>query len=573
MSGDARVTIDGDASGLTRALALGANSVRDFGNSVTSALGPLKSLMDVPLQQGRINFAGQAAQVREFEASSARLATSMGRDLQQVRGALDATGISLGKRPQEVAAWASEVGKLTYNFGGAANALKGISGLAALTGRSTDAYRGLAVELANVGKVGGDTTDVIGSLATQAEMLGNKGGVAAFADQVEGLTDTISRFSRSATADFLAVTALAGTLGKNLAAKGDYAGAGRAAGGALGVVQSDPRRWERYLHKTLMDENGQIQAKEMPQIMHDIIQKAIKERGVGGARRVLMQSSNFGNEGGASMMNAYLRGDLEPGKIAALAKAGPSGAPQAALARYLGTDAGKRDTAEATLAVSSEKLLGSASLLGKAADALQRFAASNPVTSSMATAGVSAGIGSALGGLVKAGGKGGLARAAATIGSGAAASIGIVTGGVIAGGLGGALLAHEWSKAQDERYEAQERAASAEQANKNKLAQMQTDRKKKIAALEAQGVSHGMAVYQTDLPGAGAAFRAGGGASSSGGGSPAAQAAAATERGSKDIVDAIKQSRQITIINATGGPIEVAGQGQQSSAAGNQSGG
>src|SRR5262249_19085061 len=142
-----------------------------------------------------INFASQHAAVKEFEGATARLAVASGRDLESVRAGFEATGKSIGKRPGEVAAWASEVGKLTYNFKGAGEAIEGLSGLAAETGRSVEDYRGLAITLGSVGKVAGDTGHAVGVIVAQSEKLGVQGGPAAFADQIEALGDTISQFS------------------------------------------------------------------------------------------------------------------------------------------------------------------------------------------------------------------------------------------------------------------------------------------------------------------------------------------------------------------------------------------
>lgn len=551
MAEDAIVSVGGDVSGLTRALGQAGNQLRDFSNSVSSALGPLKNLLDVPMQFGRVNFAGQMAQVREFEASSARMAVAMNSDLGDVRKSLESTGIALGKRPQEVAAWVAQVGRLTGSYTNAEKALRGVTSLAALTGQTADDYRGLAVELANVGKSGGDSSKMIGQLVAQSEQLKNAGGIPAFIDQVQGLEGVISRFAVKSSADFAKVTALAGELGRGL----NPEAAQRVQQTALGAIASDPIRWQRYLHRSIMDKHGQVA--DPTKVMADIVAKTKKQFG-SNAEHVLQY--NFGAETGAAMFNADYK------RAGALGGVAPSAKPDAALRTLLGTDAGKRMTAEAKLMESSDKLLGSSTLLGRAADALQQFAAGHPVASSMATAGAGAAAGSLFSGATKAmTSKGGLVKAAA----GAGGSAVITAAGIAslaAAGVGGYYLASEWDKEQDKRWEAQKGAASAEQGNKNNNAQLQAQRKRKIAQLEAAGVAHGQAVYMTDLPGAGAAYNAprAGTASNALGGFSQEQV--------QKIVDAISQKQPITIVNQTGGPIEVAEQGRQSSAAGQQSG-
>ena len=314
---------------------------QDTGSAIMTSIGTasrqiIGDLSSVVTAHGKVNFSAQASSVRDFEGASARMAVSMGRDLEQVRKSLEATGAAIGRRPAEVTAWTSEVAALTYNFEGARDAQKGLAGLAAETGRSVDDYKGLAVELAVIGKVGGDTADVIGVITAQAKKLGVQGGVAAFADQIEALSDTIPQFSTKSTADFEKVTALAGVLGKGL----NQHTAERVQQQAMGTIAADPMRWERYLGRNLMDEHGQIPAADLPKIMHDIVEKT--KHGFGSrAKRVLQQ--NFGPEAGAAIFNA----DYSDVDKAAVLPASKKSAQ--ALKDYQATDAGKRDSAAVAL--------------------------------------------------------------------------------------------------------------------------------------------------------------------------------------------------------------------------------
>src|SRR5581483_5312797 len=243
---------------------------------------------------------------------------------------------------------------------------------AAETNRSVEDYRGLAVVLGTVGRVGGDTSQVLGVLAAQAEQPGRSGGIAAFAQQIEGLGDVISRFAVGSERDFLRITALASALGRGLSP----AAAGRVQQSAFGAIASDPLRWERFLGKKITDEHGQVEHPE--EVLAQITEK-VKKRYGSNARRVLML--NFGAETGAAMFNADF------GAAAKASGLAPStGAAQAQKA-YLETDAGKREVAEAELAKSSIDLMGSSTKLGAAADKLQQWAAHNPIsTTILATA-------------------------------------------------------------------------------------------------------------------------------------------------------------------------------------------
>jgi hypothetical protein len=377
MGKDAQVTVGADASAVAQAMGSAKESVKDAARSIKDSFGEaLKSvstgLSNVALSQGQINFAAQHQSVRDFEASTARLAIATGRDLGQMRNDIERTGVAIGKRPQEVASWAQAVGKLTFNMQGATEGMKGMAELAALTGRSVDDYRGLAVELGTVGKVSGDTSRAVGLIVAQSTALGKEsvGGPAAFAGQVEALSDTISHFAVDADEDFMKVTAAAAVLGRGLS---DVA-ARRVQQTAFGSIAGDPMGWSRFLGRDVTNDNGQVEHPE--KVLQQITEKIKRVYGKDSKRMLQLQ---FGAETGAALNKA------DWSKASELAGLSPSTKAAEALGGFKGTDAGKREVAEAELAISSRNLMGSASALGRAADALQNFAAHNPILSTLGT--------------------------------------------------------------------------------------------------------------------------------------------------------------------------------------------
>jgi hypothetical protein len=91
------------------------------------------------------------------------------------------------------------------------------------------------------------------------------------------------------------------------------------------------------------------------------------------------------------------------------------------------------------------------------------------------------------------------------------------------------------------------------------------ERKKKIAAAEAGGMSHGMAIFSVDHPDS----AAGGGAGGAGG----AKAAAGNKALAAEVGAAVKASmKEVKLqVNFPNGPQEIAESGRQSQAAGNMS--
>lgn len=574
MSEDASISVGANASAAERVAAVMKTTWRDLGDSIKSSIGGaaravLADLASIATAQGKVNFTSQHQQVREFEGATARMATAMRRDLEGVRASVESTGHAIGKRPGEVAQWADSVGQLTYDLGGAADAMKGMSGLAADTGRGVESYRGLAVTLSTVGHVAGDTTHAVGVLQAQADMLGTKGGVAAFADQIDALRDTVSNFAVSSEADFSKITALAAELGKGLSPQA----AGRVQQSAFGAVAADPLKWERYLGHGIMNKEGHVE--DPSKVLQEITEKTRRRYGKD-ARRVLQL--NFGAETGAAMDNADYK---EAAKAAGL---GPSDKPAAAQSTLNNTDAGKRNIAEADADISARKMSGSATALGTAADKLQKFAASYPILSTALTTGVTMGMGtlaSTLGSHIATmmGGKGaggavGGAVDLATKGiGGVGAAIPVIGAGLAGVGVG--MAAGELIMGSDENIynDAVHNKTGEDKKNDSRTASLKSVRDRVRAAKGAAALPGGVTVSEEDTQLARNAAS----------GSQEAVAALASKIHSegaseKDaqiiaraVAEAVKSGMKgVQIVNASGGPVNMSENGAQSSSAGSQ---
>lgn len=229
----------------------------------------------------------------------------------------------------------------------------------------------------------------------------------------------------------------------------------------------------------------------------------------------------------ASVTNAFKGAALNKAdwkKAEKLMNAGPSSSPADALAKMQGTDAGKAATADATLAASSRALLGSSTELGKAAAALQQFAAGHPVASTVGA--------TAAGTLLSGAGAGAIKGAATGAKSllGGAASAGV--GGLAVGAMIGGYL------------------------DENDTFGQQAGRDKKLAA-----ASKNTSVWQEAAKTKREVVAHGG-----------------SQVDAKAIADAIvaglaKAKINAMITNATGGPIEVANNQASSGAAGSQGAG
>lgn len=546
---DAEVKVGADVSEVEQAAGKMREAFREASADLVGSIGgaaksAITSLTSVATSAASINFHAQHEQVRAFEAETARMSVAFGKNLGDVRSGLMQTGMELGKRPQEIAAWVNSVGQLTYRFDDAAQSAKAFGELSAKTGRSLDDYRGLAMSLGQLGVKGKDVSGVLGTMVAQADALGNDGGIAAFADQVEAAGDAMTHFAARGGDGIKEMTGLLATLGKGL----DNVTAKRVQQGALNALMSDPRGWERYVgHHIIDDKTGKIN--DPAKVFQEIYAKTARRYKDPETFRAVMLN-NFGPELGTALMRAGKSGDFT--KVADVAKLGPSNVLPEANKALLGTDAGKRMQAEAELAKSSMELFKSSSMLGKAADALQNFAAKNPVTSTVG-AGVAGAIGAAgtgaVGKLVVGKIMGG--AAGTEMAAGGAATLGVLgTGLAIAGSAGvglygGYKLGNYLSDKYEEKVGSKETAAELSAADQE-TARLKAIRDKKRAERGWAPISNGS---QESAPAPGMGMN------------------------QKSIEDAVQRGAsqaRFTIINATGGPIGVANQSAQSGSAGNQ---
>lgn len=456
-----------------------------------AARGVIGSLTSIATSQASVNFSAQREQVKAFESSVAHFAVAAGQDLSKISADFEATGLAIGKRPQEVAAWSTAVGKLTYNLNGTTDSMRSMSALAAKTGRTVEDYQGLAVQLGRMGVEGKNTADVISNMQGAAESFGTIGGVAALAGQFEALGDMITFVSGNADKAAMSMTNFIAGLTTGL----NSANAQRVGGAAVGYLQQNGRAVERYLHREIMDKHGHVPNEDMGKIYQDMYKKSQSH---GKGQRAFLINT-FGPELGSEVYNQGKEGRL--GKDIAI----PSGAAslESAEKKLLATPAGKRDIAEAQLAISAGDLLKSSSALGKAADMLQAFAAKNPFVSSMGAAVggkvaefagtkalkfVAGKVGAGgLGAIEATAGAAGMAVSAAAIATSAIALVGVgALGGI---GYFGAKAYQAGNTADKQRSEGAQYTLDIESKK--------VIRKEGMAQLEMSGKSHNDAVLIT----------------------------------------------------------------------------
>ncbi len=527
--------------------------------------GIVSDLGHVVTVAGTISFASAAERVRAFEDATARMGVATGSNVEIIRARFERLAEETATKPEEIAAWTSQVGRLTYSYDGATKAVESMQEEALESGRTLGELAPLTVTLQTIGKASGDVGRALGVINAQAEAFRTIGGPTALKDQIVSLSDVTSHFAIQAEGDFARVTALIAGLGKGLAP----VAAGRVQQQALSSVAADPLRWERYLGHSVTDEHGQVA--DPTRVLREIVEKTKRRYGTH-ARRVL--ELNFGAETGAAMFAA------DWGEIDRVGKVQPAPS-KGALAAFKATDAGRRAVDAAKKDAAMRAAVGSESVVGHVANAVSHLAADHPIATAV---GAQVGMG-----LVKTGartlagvlGGGGAAAGGGAAGAGAAAGQAAAgAGSGILGRVAGTLLGapaqaaiwqatsiYDWAKASHELSVARpqiiaETAAPLAAQRANRARQLVTtwaesetigEWKKKAPSELAQAaydpalnaVARGLVEGQMDMKDL-----------------PADMAAA--------VAEALRGSQlQVTIINASGGPVEAV-QDEKGSGAGAQ---
>lgn len=393
---------------------------RDAGGAVRDAVqGVLNDVAHVVTAAASINFAASVSQVHQLEAATDRMGVASKRSIESVKDSVNQLSTKINELPNQTQAWVASVGKLTYNYEGAATAAEGAAQYAALIGDTVQDVAPLVVTLEELSGNAGKSGDLLKVMVQQAKELGTVGGPRAVGEAVEHLRGQLSQL----TGDAKQYTALVAGFG----GKGQFTPQQRerALGAVMSRVESNPEGFERFLGHKITDEFGHV--KDITGVMKELADYARKGRG-----QRLRSEFTFGKEATAGLLYT----DFEAVRRAE--SAGRASDAEHALNRLIETPSGQRRANEIKKAQAMQEVVGNGSAIGDASDWLGKLAGDHPILAglgaslgaSLVAKGAGAGMG-ALGKLVT-GGK-------AAVEAGAAASAPAaegVAGGGLATGLG-----------------------------------------------------------------------------------------------------------------------------------------
>lgn len=389
---DAEITVGADASAVEHAFAAVKIAGQKASESLKEGFGSaardiVNNLADVATASGKVNLQAQHESVKSFEAATAKMAVATGADLEKMRAQFETTGLAIGKQPAEVAKWSNSVGQLTYNVGGAAEAMKGMAELAAEAGRNVDDYISFAVVLKNVGGAANDSSDMIATLHAQAEKFNVPGGMAAFTDQIKGMSELLSHFPKEKFTEITVGMA-------NIAAhSANPQQAQRVQQQIFSTLTGDAFKLSHQLGlkmSDITDEHGQIKNPE--EMVRQVVQQQIRKHGREEAKRTLMLPGYLGAEAGAIAFESYANQTVAAPHPAAITDEQRKTQGEF-LEKQHATDAGKREKDEAQAAITARKMSGSHTATGWISDKLGHLASEHPLLTTIGQTGAAGALG------------------------------------------------------------------------------------------------------------------------------------------------------------------------------------
>ena len=288
--------------------------------SVASSLGQLgQDAIRVVTAVNNLNLAGKVDEVRALDLAVQRMGTAGAGDVGQLQAQFTALGKATNQSELAVQALGLSLGKATYDMQSAIAAQKGLGEQGILTGRAPQEMQALGAALHNVLGVTGDTTEAIGKLNAQAQLLGTIGGPAAFADTFTALAPTlaqsVSQLDGAREKAHAFVSAITAGMRPERAASGGA--------GVLSALQGNYFDLNYTLGYDILDENGQV--RDPAKVIRDLDANA-KKRGLSGYQRRQAYRSMFGVEMGSRLFGAMERGELSEEALEEITGVSPSGA-------------------------------------------------------------------------------------------------------------------------------------------------------------------------------------------------------------------------------------------------------
>ena len=332
-----------------------------------------RDLGGVVLQSTKLDFAAARAGAVRFEEDVTRIAVASGQGARDLEGKYRQLGESLGEQPQAIASFATQLGRLSYDFRGAEDAARGFRRESIADGRSLDSYLYLGTILRQNFGITGDVTDALGRLRAQAEDLRTIGGPAALKDQLASLGPVLSRLGGLSEETLPKFTGFLGALGKGYGP----AAAQRVQQSLLGDVTNNVRGYERalgYRVGELTDDKGQLKQELLPEITERLRSYVLRRAGGDKQRARTTLAYRIGPESAAAVLS-FDRAEAER-----LSKVAPSQEAQRRESAFSATATGRRLAAEARKNIELQRHVGEGSVFGDAADLVKDQAGKHPIT-------------------------------------------------------------------------------------------------------------------------------------------------------------------------------------------------
>ena len=313
-----------------------ASSVKRAGSEIGSQLTQIGSdaLRTVTVMR-TLDMKSAVDGARDYREEVTRFSTQAQSSFGTAKTGIENLSKATLESESKVLAWSKAVGRLTYDYTGAAMSAKALHDESVATGKSFDEMGHFGAMLHNsLGVKGEEVAGVLGLIRSQADALGTVGGVAALQDQIQALSGSLGDMNAGIGESRNRMLALIGVLGQGYRpdqAKGIQSS-------VMGFVTQSSALLQFTSGMDIYNDKGEVDAGKMPAALRELQKKYRRLIPNKKLRMLALQGAMGGNRMAAA---AFERGDFTDEHLGAVAGLAPSTGAAKAASGFAESEAGQ----------------------------------------------------------------------------------------------------------------------------------------------------------------------------------------------------------------------------------------
>jgi hypothetical protein len=325
-----------EAAGVASFSKIAGAAVSSFAKLASSGVQAVASVAGLQ----KLDLGAAVTSLANYDKQVTMMAIGTGQQIDQLKAKFEGIGRQNLLPATEVERMTRSLGRVTYDFKGAADAVQGLRLAQLALGDDTpDDEMPFAVTLKSLGVPLADTEAQIGQVIAQADKLGTVGGPRALRDLFVGLGPALEQVSDGLDNGRAKAFAFAEALTKGIS---NPAQAQRVATATFSTLESNWANIQRTLGRDILNRDGQVE--DPLKIVRDLNGK-MGQRGMSEQSRLMAWRNDFGREAGSRIYHGLKEGTLTEENVRALMGLPPSSKLAQAKNDLDNSDAGKREKA------------------------------------------------------------------------------------------------------------------------------------------------------------------------------------------------------------------------------------